>query len=86
MSLTLKVEFSDDQLAELRRGIIEEIKQSPLDFGKRTKLYTVKEFAQVIGKSERTIRDWIAAGIVRPADTPGNYRIPASEYERVMGL
>lgn len=86
MSLTLKVEFSDDQLAELRRGIIEEIKQSPLDFGKRTKPYTVKEFAEITPWSERTIRDKIAAKLIEKLDVTGNYLIPASEYERLMGL
>ena len=50
---------------------------------RRTKPYTVRDAAEVLPWSERTIRDKIAANIIRTVDGMTPYLIPASEIERL---
>lgn len=50
MSLTLQIELKNDQLEQLKRAIVEDLKKSNPDCGKRTKPYTCSEFARAVNR------------------------------------
>lgn len=81
MGLTLQIELSDDQLEEMENRLFERLQKANPDLGKRKKPYTVREASKVLPWSERTIRDKIAANLIRTVEGMKPYLIPASEIE-----
>lgn len=47
-------------------------------------LLTVKEFADAIRVSVSTVRNWIRNGTIQAVKMGRNFKIPASELERIM--
>lgn len=48
--------------------------------------FTVREFAEKMRVTERTVYRWIKLGVLKASQVVkgGEYRIPASEYERIQ--
>jgi excisionase family DNA binding protein len=46
--------------------------------------YSMSEFNQMFGIHEATGRRWVNAGVIRAIRIRGQYRIPASEVERLL--
>lgn len=48
--------------------------------------FTVKEFAEKMRVTERTVYRWIKLEVLKASQVVkgGEYRIPASEYERIQ--
>jgi len=48
------------------------------------KLYTVKEFAEIIGVAQITARQWIQHGKIKSVKVVGSRRIAQSEIDRIV--
>lgn len=48
--------------------------------------FTVREFAEKMGVTERTVYRWIKVGALKASRVVqgGEYRIPVSEFERIQ--
>lgn len=46
-------------------------------------MYSIKEFASLLGFSARTVRQWIIDGKINAVKIMGEWRIPESELERL---
>ena len=64
--------------AELR-----EVKEDVARLTEKRKWHSCRDFGILIGRSQQWVSDRVAAGFIRSlTDRP--YRIPASEYDRVL--
>ena len=48
------------------------------------KLYTVKEFAEIIGVAQITVRQWIQHDKIKSVKVIGSRRIEQSEIDRII--
>lgn len=74
--MQLTITLTKEQLAELAVAVAETmgaVSKNPM---------TVTAFAKAIGKDPKTVRNWIAAGIILKSPIPGDTLIPYSELEK----
>lgn len=87
MELTIQVQSKDDPLLQelvniLEDRVLERLKKANSNYGKRTKPYTVTEFASETNKNIRTVYREIEAGMYDMAQDYKPYLIKAHEAER----
>ena len=76
MPLTIQITLTDEQLWQLAEAVADKMEN-------RLKgPFKVREFADLVGESETTIRRKLAAGIINKIDRAGETRISSSELER----
>lgn len=51
----------------------------------KTETIRPSEAASLLGVSDRTVRRWIASGVLRASRVVSRYRVPRSEVNRLLG-
>ncbi len=49
-------------------------------------IYTIKQFAEIIEKTPKTLRNWDGKGILVPNRTPTGHRFYTDEHLKQLGM
>ena len=68
--------FSQNRLATLARYVIIRMKGGDI-------MYRIREVAQILGFTERAVRQWVMDGKIKAVKIMSEWRIPEEEVERL---